>query len=271
MKPAINQWAFPGDMPAMDAISYAKKIGFEGFEICVSEDGTVPLDATEADVTAIRKHAEAKGIALHSVGAGLGWKYPLTSPDPEVAAKGKDAVARSLQIASWLGAQALLVVPGIVSPEISYDVAVENALENIRELVPVAEKTKVSIAVENVWNKFLLSPVETRDFIDALESEYVGAYVDVGNMIPYGYPEQWIRILDHRVHAIHMKDFRADVGNMGGFVMLMEGDVNWPAVMAALREVGFDRALTAEFGPYKHSLDAMLEHVLAALRVITAL
>lgn len=180
-------------------------------------------------------------------------------------------IARALEVAAGLGADAVLVVPGTVDGETPYDVAIENALEGVRGLAPVAEKCRVSIALENVWNKFLLSPVEMRDFIDQCESEFVGAYVDVGNMIPYGYPEQWIRILGSRVRAIHMKDFRASVGNMGGFVMLMEGDVNWPEVAAALREIGYDRALTAEFGPYAHSLEAMLQHVLTSLKTIVEL
>ena len=271
MKPAINQWAFPADMPVKEAISLAKKIGFEAFEVCVAESGTVSLDANESEVKAIRRHAQLKGIALHSVGAGLGWTYPLTSPHPKTREEGKEVTAKALQIAQWLGADSVLVVPGKVDSETSYDAAIENALEAVRELAATAERLKVSIAIENVWNKFLLSPVEMRDFIDQCESDYVGAYVDVGNLIPYGYPEQWIRILGRRVRAIHMKDFRASVGTLGGFVMLMEGDVNWPAVMAALREIEYDKALTAEYGGYAHSLEAMLQHVLTSLKTILAL
>jgi len=176
-----------------------------------------------------------------------------------------------LEIASWLGADSLLVVPGVVDNRTSYDVALENALSGVRELVPIAERLKVTLAIENVWNKFLLSPTEMRDFIDQCESEYVGAYVDVGNMIPYGFPEQWIRILGKRVRAVHMKDFRSSVGTMGGFVMLMEGDVNWPAVMAALREIGYDKSLTAEYGAYTYSREAMLAHVLTSLQTILRL
>jgi len=271
MKPGINQWAFPGDMAATECISLAKKIGFSSFEVCLGEKGPTRLDISDADVAAIRKHAEAEGMALHSIGSGEGWTYKLTSMDAGNREKAKQVIARALEVAAGLGADAVLVVPGTVDGETPYDVAIENALEGVRGLAPVAEKCRVSIALENVWNKFLLSPVEMRDFIDQCESEFVGAYVDVGNMIPYGYPEQWIRILGSRVRAIHMKDFRASVGNMGGFVMLMEGDVNWPEVAAALREIGYDRALTAEFGPYAHSLEAMLQHVLTSLKTIVEL
>jgi len=162
-------------------------------------------------------------------------------------------------------------VPGIVSAEIAYDAAIENALSAMMEMVPVAERIGVTLGIENVWNKFLLSPVEMRDFIDQCESENVGAYIDTGNIVLYGYPEQYLRILGPRVRAVHAKDFRASAGNFDGFVMLMEGDVNWPEVMAALNEIGFDGALTAEYGPYTHSLDVMLRHVHISLEAIIAL
>ena len=271
MKAGINQWAFPSDMPVDECISLAKRHGFEAFEVCVGEEGPLRLDASESDVEDIRKYAENEGIALYSVGSGDGWRYPLTSNKPEVREQGKANLKKALQICNWLNAEALLVVPGVVDEETPYDQALENALESIRELVPVAESLEVSIALENVWNKFLLSPTEMRDFIDQCDSKYVGAYVDVGNMLPYGYPEQWIRILGHRVHAIHMKDFRRSVGNINGFVMLMEGDVNWPGVIAALRDIGYDRGLVAEYGGYGHSLDTMLTHVHASLKTIMSL
>jgi hexulose-6-phosphate isomerase len=271
MKPAINQWAFPADMPAQEAISYAKKLGFQAFEVCVEEKARVRLDATEADVRAIRAHADSVGMDLCSIGCGLGWTYPLTSPDKAVREQGKAAITKVLQIGQWLGVDALLVVPGIVNAGTSYDVALENALAAMKDLLSEAEKRKVCLAIENVWNKFLLSPIEMRDFIDQFESEYVGAYLDVGNIILYGYPEQWIRILGRRVCMVHAKDFRASVGSSGGFVMLMEGDVNWPAVMASLRAVGYDKALVAEIAAYRHSLDVMLKHVMASLNAILSL
>ena len=271
MKPSINQWAFPGEMPAQEAISIAKRIGFQAFEPCVGEGATIDINATEEEVTAIRIHAEKEGIELCSIGCGLGWKYALGHPDEEKQDEAVAINAKVLEIAHWLGAPSVLVVPATVSPEVPYDVALEASLDGVRKLVPTAERLKVSIALENVWNKFLLRPVEMRDFIDQCESQYVGAYLDTGNIVLYGYPEQWIRILGARICAIHAKDFRAAVGTGGGFVMLMEGDVNWPAVMDALREAGFDGALTAEFGPYQHSRAVMLEHVLTSLKAIIAL
>jgi len=271
MLPGINQWGFPGDLPVTEAITLAHHIGFSAFEVCVGDQGPTPLDLTEKDVTAIRNHADSLGIALCSVANGMGWEYHLTSQDASNREKAKETVARTLQVAAWLGADAVLVVPGVCDEKTPYDVALENALASVRELADTAEKLKVSIAVENVWNKFLLSPVEMRDFIDRCESEFVGAYFDTGNIMLYGAPEQWIRILGNRIRAIHLKDFRRAVGNLDGFVMLMEGDVNWPEVMAALREIDYDRALTAEYWPYKHSLEAMLRHVLVSEQAILAL
>ncbi|RKY67851.1 MAG: sugar phosphate isomerase/epimerase, partial [Candidatus Latescibacterota bacterium] len=128
-----------------------------------------------------------------------------------------------------------------------------------RELAPVAEQLKVAVCVENVWNKFLLSPLEMRDFVDAVDSEYVGVYFDVGNVIPMGYPEHWIQILGKRIKRVHFKDFRRNVGTLDGFVDLLEGDVNWPEVMAALRRIGYNSYATAEMiPPYTHHPEALV-------------
>lgn len=271
MLTGINQWAFPSDMSAVDAMKLAAHLGFQSFELCVGEDGPLRLDTSESEATALRKEAEKLGLVLPSLGTGIGWKYPLTTEDEVLAGKGVEQTAQALQLAQWLGAESVLVVPGSVTAELSYDDAYENALDNLLALVPQAEATGVSLAIENVWNKFLISPLELRDFIDECDSDHVGAYVDTGNIILYGYPEQHLRILGHRVCAVHAKDFRASAGNFDGFVMLMEGDVNWPAVSAALKEIGFDGALTAEYGPYTHSLETMLRHVHTSLEAIIAL
>ncbi|HOZ47250.1 MAG TPA: sugar phosphate isomerase/epimerase family protein [Candidatus Hydrogenedentes bacterium] len=271
MKVGINQWAFPGSMPAAAAIDMAKSFGFEAFEPCIGDDGPIRMDADEEALTAIRRHAEKVGVELTSVGSGMGWKYALSSPDAEQRQKAKEVAERLMQMAQWLGVDCVLTVPGTVSPEVPYDVALENALAGLQDLVPAAERLQVTLAIENVWNKFLLSPVEMRDFIDQCESEYVGAYFDIGNILLYGYPDQWIRILGNRIRMVHAKDFRASSGNFDGFVMLMEGDVNWPAVMAAFRAIGYDKALCGEFGPYRHSLETMLQHVCASLRTIVTL
>ena len=271
MKAAINQWAFGDDIPGTKAMSMAKEAGFDAFEVCVGLNGPVKLDATESDVTVLRKHAGELGLELQSVASGLGWEFPITSRDPAVREKGREAIGKTLQIAQWLGAETLLTVPGVVSSETPYDVAMENAVKTIDDLLPVAERCKVGLGIENVWNKFLLSPLEMRDFIDQFQSPFVGAFVDIGNVILTGFPEQWVRILGKRIRMIHAKDYRAGVGTLDGFVMLLEGSVDWPGVMSALREVGYDGALTAEYWPYPHGLEVTLQHVRASLKAIMAL
>ena len=271
MKTGINQWAFPPDWTTEAAMKSAKGIGFASFEICVGEDGPVSIDATENEIANLRSTAKQLGLEVSSVASGMGWQYPLSSPDPQLREQGKTAVAKELQIAQWLGADAVLVVPGVVTPEVAYDTALENTLAAIEDLLPVAEKLQVAIAVENVWNKFLVSPVEMRDFIDQFDSPYVRAFFDIGNIMLYGFPEQWIRILGRRIAKVHAKDFRTNVGNLDGFVMLMEGEVDWPAVVTALHEVGYTGPLTAEYGPYPHSLETMLRHAHSSLEAIIAL
>lgn len=149
--------------------------------------------------------------------------------------------------------------PGVVCqgfgtpPEVvAYDACWERSLAAAKRLAPIAEKHKVKIGMENVWNSFLLSPLEMKTFVDAVGSEYVGVYFDVGNVIPMGFPEHWIRILGKRICRIHIKDFRKSVGTISGFVDLLSGDVNWPEVMKALREIGYDGPLTAEMPGYAH-------------------
>ncbi len=273
MKAGINQWAFPADMPTAEAMSQARRLGYEAFEVCVEEEGRVPLDISETGAAAIRKHADALGIALTSMGCGLHWRYPLSSPDAATREKGREITRQALRIAHWMEIESLLVVPGTVTESAPYDMVLEHSLASLQDLRAEAEKQRVAIAIENVWNRFLLSPTEFRDFIDQCDSAYVGAYFDIGNVLAFGYPEQWIRILGRRIKAVHAKDFRTEVGTLAGFVMLLEGDVNWPAVMQSLREAGYTNPLIAEYfaPPQPHSGDAMLRQVLTGLKIITSL
>ena len=135
----------------------------------------------------------------------------------------------------------------------------------MKELAPDAEAAGVVIGLENVWNKFLLSPLEMRDFLDKVGSDYVKAYFDIGNVVVNGYPEHWIRILGSRIARVHVKDFRTIVGNINGFVDLLGGDVNFPEVVKALREVGYDSYLTAEMNGFPCASDAVVVRTLDAL------
>lgn len=259
MKKGINIWSFKNGMAVVECIAMAKDAGFDGIELSLNEKGEVSLESTEKDILGIKKIAQDVGIEISSLASGLYWSYPATSSDPKIRQKSKDIVKKQIDTAALLGADGILVVPGAVAgfaPDgevVQYDVAYDRALEAFTELKNDAESKKVNIGLENVWNKFLLSPIEMRDFIDKIDSSYVGAYLDVGNVINTGYPEQWIRILGKRIKKVHFKDFRRNVGTLEGFVDLLAGDVNFPAVMEAFNEVGYDDYVTAEMIPnYAH-------------------
>ncbi len=235
-------------------------------EVALAEDGEVSLTSTEEDLLRIKETAKAVGIELYSVASGLYWQYSLTSDDESQREKAKYCVRKQLWAASVLGCDTILVVPGAVSvsfaPElgvVDYAKAYERSLEAFKELAKVAEHYQVSIALENVWNNFLLSPLEMRDFIDRIGSAYVGSYFDVGNVLYSGYPEQWIRILGSRIKKVHFKDYKKSVGSLDGFVDLLSGDVNWPEVTAALDAIGYTGWVTGEMlPPYTHYPETIL-------------
>ena len=175
-------------------------------------------------------------------------------------------------MASWLGCDTILVVPGAVEVAfdpgevVEYDVAYDRALSALRELAPVAESLNVSIGVENVWNRFFLSPMEMADFIDKVGNEWVGAYFDVGNVLFSGYPEHWIKILNKRIKKVHFKDYRRAAGDLHGFVDILAGEVNWPAVMDQLAKIGYDNWVSAEMlPPYTHYPEAIVYNTSLAM------
>ena len=255
MKKGINIWSFTSGT-LLDKFKLAADAGFEGIEVAIGETGELGLEATKEDLLKIRKAANDLGLEIYSVCNDLVWNNSLTSPDAEERARAKKFVRRQLEVASILGADTILIVPGCVSASfapnfgiVDYDVAYELAYESVKELIPDAEKYGVVIGVENVWNKFLLSPLEMRDFIDKFDSPWVQSYFDVGNVMLTGYPEQWIKILGKRIKKVHFKEFRCNVGTLDGFVDLLAGDVNWDAVMKTFEAVGYDGWVTGEMIP----------------------
>lgn len=255
MKKGISIWSF-AEPDLKKCFALAKDAGFDGLEVALDENGAVSLASTKEDILHVKDMAQEAGIELYSVATGLYWTYNYTSENAENRKKAKEITKKQLEVASWLGADTILVVPGAVnvafepqSEIVDYDVAYERALEALRELAPAAEELKVAIGVENVWNKFLLSPLEMRNFIDAVGSEYVGSYFDVGNVLYCGYPEQWIKILGERIKKVHFKDYRRNVGSLDGFVDLLAGDVDYIGVKKALDKIGYDNWVTAEMLP----------------------
>ncbi len=233
----------PKNLSYTDRFRLAKDIGFAEVE-CHTTD-----DAKETDE--IRKASEKTGLRIHSVMNRDHWQYPLSSSDPAVVQKSMDGMKTSLRNAQAWGADTVLLVPAVVNPETSYGDAWKRSQEQIRKLIPIAEKAKTVIAVEEVWNKFLLSPLEFAHYVDEFKSPWVKAYFDVGNVVLYGYPQDWIRTLGKRIVKLHLKDFQFKQDptikkQVADWVPLREGQIDWKAIHAALGEVGFRGTATVE-------------------------
>jgi hexulose-6-phosphate isomerase len=197
----------------------------------------------------IKDAADQAGLRIHSVMNTAHWAYPLSSPNPADVTASLAGIAASLDQAKLWGADTVLLVPAVVRPDTTYEQAWERSQGVIRERVlPMAESVNVTIAVEEVWNKFLLTPRDFVQYIDEFAHPLVRAYFDVGNVVHYGLPEQWIRAIGDRLVKVHLKDYsrRAGFTNLGD---AGDGGVDWPAVRAALREVGYRGAATVELEP----------------------
>lgn len=266
----INLWSFPEAYGLEQCLDTASAAGFAAVEPNFFEHGVLSMDSPDGEWLQARRMAQDKGLALSSLSTGVYWAASPTSNDAATRARALELCKRQLEAAALLGVDTILVVPGSVKgadsgDAVGYDAAYERALDFIRRAEPHARSCGVAIGVENVWNKFLLSPLEMRAFVDAAGSPFVRAYFDVGNVLLYGYPEQWISILGSRIARVHVKDFRCAVGTLDGFCDLLAGDVNFPAVMAALRAVGYDGYITAEMGGYRYGGDQIVYNTSAAM------
>ena len=266
MKKGISIWSFPA-APLRDNFALAKDAGFDGVEVALDEEGELSLASTEKELLEIAKMAKDSGIELYSMACGLYWTYWLNADCPNERQKAKDIVKRQLESAKILGCDTILVIPGTVNADFSghpervidYQTTYDRSFEAISELKEYAEKLEVSIGLENVWNKFLTSPMEMRAFIDRIGSDYVGSYFDVGNTLLNGYPDHWIRILGDKIKKVHFKDYRIAAGGLHGFVDLLAGDIDYPAVMEALKSVGYDGWVSAEMIPnYKYYTETII-------------
>ena len=263
MKKGINIWAY-GDKPLAHCLREANETGFDGIELAYPLTGEIGPDSTPAKMKAIARQAAELGIEICSLAAGIGWKYNMASEDAEERAQAKTHLLKALELAAALGAPSVLVIPGFLGPfqagapvVADYEAAYARATETLRAAAPRAEELGVNMSIENVWNKLLGSPLEMRQFIDGIGSPRARAYFDVGNVMRSGYPEHWIRVLGSRIACVHFKDYKVNVGTLDGFVELLQGDVDYKAVMAALRAIGYSGYATAEVFPTRMAPQAV--------------
>ena len=218
------------------------ELGWDGVEL------DSPNGWSTEEVLAAR---DATGLPIHGVVDSVHWSKPFSHPDPTVRAEGRAALETALRDAAAYGASTVLVVPAVVDAEVSYAAAWERAHAEIARVLPLAEELGVAIAFENVWNHFLLSPLEAARWVDSFGSPAVGFYFDVGNVLRYGWPVHWIEALGERILKVDVKEYSRkrmnEEGPWKGFgVELHEGDCDWPAVVAALRATGYSGWFTAE-------------------------
>jgi hexulose-6-phosphate isomerase len=221
----------------LDAFQLAHDCGFEEIEC-----PTTPEQAKAEEMLAASKKV---GLRIHSVMNQAHWSSPLSSPDPAVVEKSLEGMRTSLNNAKLWGSDTVLLVPAVVNAEVSYAQAWERSQRQIRKLIPIAQESKIVIGIEEVWNKFLLSPLEFARYIDSFESQYVKAYFDVGNVAISGYPQDWIRVLGKRIVKLHIKDFKFEK-YVASFMPLKEGTIDWHAVHAALAEINYKGTATVE-------------------------
>jgi L-ribulose-5-phosphate 3-epimerase len=251
----------PKELPFVDRFKLARDVGFVGIEM------QTVSDAKEAEQ--IRNASEKSGLRIHSVMNSEHWRSPISSADPAVVNKSVAGMETSLRNAKLWGADAVLLVPAVVDAQTSYRDAWTRSQKVIRErILPLAQDLKVIVAVEEVWNKFLLSPLEFAKYVDEFQTPWVKAYFDVGNIVFYAYPQDWIRTLGNRIVRVHLKDFQLDrPGGKFFWKNIGEGDIDWVEVRKALGEIGYDGYVTTEIAggdaAYLKDVVARLDRFLA--------
>ena len=266
LKKSLGLGMIKEELSLTDKFKLVKELGFDGVEL------NSPVDFNMSEILDAKSKS---GIELPTVVNKDHWSSPLSDPDPAVRKKCIDSVIKSLQEVKEMGGDTVLVVPGVVNEKVSYEQAYITSQQSIRELIPYAEKTGMQIAVENVWNNFLISPVEAKRFIDEINHSLVGWYFDIGNVLRYGWPEHWIKTLNSRIMKLHIKEFSRELMNSKGLwegfnVDLLKGDNNWPVVMKAVREINHQGGwLTAEVngGDRNHlkQISAQMDEIISYL------
>lgn len=254
MKKGINLWSvdWPNILKELSNREVARRIreiGYDGVELVFDDSDFDPTKISEDKVLKTSGDFKSEHLETPSVATGVFWKYNLGSDDERVRKKGIEYGKAGVRMASIVEASSLLVVPGVAAPEIPYDRLYKNAVESVRELAEFAEDYGVTIAVENVWNKFLYSPIEFRRFVMDIGMSNVKAYLDIANLLAISHPENWIQTLGSVISNVHMKDFDLHIGNINGFRNLLKGSINWSSVIRLLKNVGYKGYLTVECPP----------------------
>jgi L-ribulose-5-phosphate 3-epimerase len=265
---------FPKEMPRAECFAQAKSAGFDAIELAIGTD--LSLDITSDEARRLAETAGKTGIRIATLWVSEPLhQNPLNADDPAVRARGVEAVRRAIAIATDLNCGALLLYAVRLGNGPRLEVGSQETWDRftaeLTKVVPDAERAKVLLNPENVSNKFLLSPLEMRSFVDQFHNPWVGTHFDTGNVMPYGYPEDWILTLGQRIKRIHLKDYKLSTrGEPAHGADLLEGDVNWKAVMAALVKIGYQGFLSPEIGRNPNQPD-QLKQVSRALDKILAL
>ncbi len=269
MKVGVNQFCWPTSYDVKDAMTLSKNIGFDSFEVCFtagnSRSGSISgvtdalnisnycnrllnVDSNSEDIMELKKLAQDIGIRISSVGGIISFSiYPLTSPEISTAQKSQDAIKKMIEAAQMLEADTVLVIPGMLTEDMRYEEAYDRVQKRISNLADFAPE--INLAIENVWNNFLYSPIEMNRFVDEMNKPNVGIYFDVANARTFGYPEQWILTLGQRIKKLHVKDFRMSIDNINGFTNILDGDVNYLKVINSLNRIGYEGDLIVELIP----------------------
>ena len=248
--------------PIESALSQTKMHGFDALELSVSSEGVISTNSSKAECEMMRKRIDDSGVFVDSIATGMSWGVSPTSDDESIRKKSISLHQDALKVASYLDCKALLFVPGVVkspiSPEIvRYDRALDRLREAINQMLPIAEDLNVDLCMENVWNGFFYSPIELRDFVDSFDSDRLGVYLDIGNLIGYQqHPPHWVELLNSRIKRVQIKDFQENFDWTGSFSFcdIGAGDVPWKETIEALRTIEYKSTIIAEMLPWDETI-----------------
>ena len=241
-KLAVKYGMVGGDGTVLEKFQLVKKLGFDGIEL----DSPSKLKMDE-----VLKARDQSGLPIHGVVDSVHWRKPLSHPDEKVRAEGRAGLETAIKECKKYGGSTVLLVPAVVNANVSYADAYKRSHAEIAKVLPLAESLSIKIAIENVWNNFLLSPLEAARYVDSFQSKWIGWYLDIGNIVRYGWPEHWIRTLSGRVFKLDIKDYSRKLANDKGLwkgfsAKIGDGSAGWPRVIKALKEIGYTGWATAE-------------------------